>query len=127
MKHLFVPYELALLAKEKGFNELCLACYSSSGEIMQDGYYSFSKPARNEGNRPEYPTAPLYQQLVDWFREKYKIHFLIKRDGGYWIFEISSFKDEETESPFEKYEYRIHATDYHTGINKTLTEAFKLI
>ena len=30
MKHLFLPYNLALLAKEKGFDEPCFATYSTN-------------------------------------------------------------------------------------------------
>lgn len=40
MKNLFIPYELAVIAKEKGFNEDCLAAYSfTSKEIIGIGHY----------------------------------------------------------------------------------------
>jgi hypothetical protein len=80
MKHLFVPYELALLAKEKGFPQNVgsgLAAYDKT----QDGTVWLHTGGA-------YPVgllvAPLYQQLVDWFESK-KILINVERNPyGKW-------------------------------------------
>jgi hypothetical protein len=110
MKHLFIPCELSLLAKEKGFNEKCLANYSDLSYPTNDSGNDYdtclclwmdcqmphdevrvlwieNKNAdfhwheglytRGEHSRCELTGetigAPLYQQIVDWFREKHGI------------------------------------------------------
>lgn len=69
MKHLFVPYDIALMAKEKGFNEPCFGVYNSKGELYIGTEYS--SPQHHLTNAAS--QAPLNQQLVDWFREKHDI------------------------------------------------------
>lgn len=81
MKHLFVPYEIALQLKEKGFNEGCLAFYKDKSLefVCQDNdeeIFCFNKTI--DKRFPWTPishitTAPLFQQIIDWFREKYNI------------------------------------------------------
>lgn len=58
MRHLFVPYEIALQLKEKGFNEDCFGCY------YKDKTFAYHPDS------DVYVDAPLYQQVIDWFREK---------------------------------------------------------
>lgn len=88
MKNLFLPYNLALLAKEKGFDEPCLA-YFFRGYVFN----LCSNPMTNTECHKEYSTGkktmnsnpnndlqktivtPLYQQITDWFREKHGIQF----------------------------------------------------
>ncbi len=70
MKNLFIPYELALIAKEKGFNEPCIAMFLENKEL-----YSLNNPTSdfstvtNEGKKYNI-AAPLYQQLLDWFKRQ---------------------------------------------------------
>lgn len=76
MKELFVSYNVASLAKEKGFDEPCLAYYfPSKKEIrlslvtqMEEGY---SYITNSMITVKEVIATPLYQQLIDWFREKH--------------------------------------------------------
>lgn len=74
MKHLFLPYELALLARDKEFNEPCIRKY----DLFNKAFYNFTieeakdwnKGYRiNKANTHEL-SIPLYQQIIDWFREK---------------------------------------------------------
>lgn len=66
MKHLFVPYEIALLLKEKGFNEPCLTAYTPEDGLLdvfeaeEIGYMSNSQLRRGV------VAAPLYQQVEHW-------------------------------------------------------------
>lgn len=88
MKHLFVPYELALKLKEKKFNEPCISFYSKDEKLGFDGKYHSIKDGYKNSTvndiwikkyKEDYQcvTSPLYQQVVDWFREKHKIHIAV--------------------------------------------------
>lgn len=69
MKHLFLPYELALIAKEKGFDEKCLAYYvNESKEFRLNADKVFSNTSYT-GTRDFLTTAPLYQQIIDFLNE----------------------------------------------------------
>ena len=122
MKKLFAPYELAVLAKEKEFNEDCLAAYSfHSKEIIGIGVYT------NNGQL----LAPLYQQLVDWFREKHGINVEVKiysrkfdvpNNEANMKFNITVIHPIKGDCvPRGKF------IDYHQALTTALTEAFKLI
>lgn len=65
MKHLFINYELALTAKEKGFNTSCFAFK----EVTNETYHIISK-THTDYMKYGFIT---YQQLIDWFREKHNI------------------------------------------------------
>lgn len=78
MKEQFVPYEIALKLKEKGFVELCFAFYEADGEFkFNNGTLTFDgKWVSANKNNIDYCTAPLYQQVIDWFRVVHKIYIL---------------------------------------------------
>ena len=80
MKKQFVTYEIALKLKELGFNEPCFSAYTESGNLMDIGDYSNDdKIGELEGHSHYIScTAPLYQQVTDWFREKHNIHIEIE-------------------------------------------------
>ena len=81
MKDQFVTYEIALAVKELGFNEECLACYTP--HLGKGIFELISKGASNEksGFNERFIKAgaingcavPLWQQVIDWFREEHKI------------------------------------------------------
>lgn len=88
MKHLFVPYELAKQLKEKGYDEICLAIYQRGDnlyaaltperEIGKTGFGTAYNSLMNNGI-----TAPLYQQVVDWIREKGIVISVYNNASGY--------------------------------------------
>jgi len=120
MEHLFLPYELAIIAKQKGFNEPCINCYNADKTLMQDGWYSTKRPCYNDGLIEECSSAPLYQQITDWFREKHN-------------FNIAILKGEDTITGefYYCYDGGKHLTKrckgYYEALNKAIEEAFKLI
>jgi hypothetical protein len=69
MKTQFVNYEIALKLKELGFNEECFGIYGSCAEefvIVRDAN-------KLVAISPDNTLAPLHQQVIDWFKEKYDI------------------------------------------------------
>lgn len=73
MKNLFVSYELTQQLKEKGFNEESLGYYQNGNLIINDlSNYELEKYNLGIG-------APLYQQVIDWFREEKGIHLYIEQ------------------------------------------------
>jgi hypothetical protein len=81
----FVNYEIALALKELGFNESCFGYYQLAelrdykkgleiSHIMTlntlNGYRIYDDKTQT--------SAPLKQQVFRWFRDKYKIRFIIQ-------------------------------------------------
>lgn len=69
-KH-FVTYEIAKELKELDFLEDCLANYHNDGMLL----FSFS--TTHEQYYGQQCLAPLWQQVIDWFRKEYNIHVWI--------------------------------------------------
>ena len=115
MKHLFVPYELALKLKEKGFDERCFAFCDK-----EDVYFKGDVRCNLVTQIP----ALLYQQVVDWFREKHNI-----------VIELTYASNIQGESGF-KYHLRKDSNynskigvvfPYYKALTKAIEEALKLI
>ena len=79
MKHLFAPYDMALMAKENEFNECCLATF----EREEYGSEKIDPNPVTENHNPDLYEcdAPLYQQLIDWFLTKHKILIRLESNG----------------------------------------------
>lgn len=77
MKKQFVTYKIALKLKELGFNEKCDAIYNPmfliDGCWQTTNTYIKNFPKTEEG----VCAAPLWQQAIDWLREKHQIHIQI--------------------------------------------------
>lgn len=76
----FASYEIALPMSRIGFDEECIAVYSPTyGLIPQyqvgDEFDCFKNSTITADG---YFTAPLWQQVIDWFREKHKIFIEIR-------------------------------------------------
>jgi hypothetical protein len=74
MKNEFIPFQQALELKELGFDEPCF------GKIYADGgSEQLSYPYKNSDQIGKVTScsAPLYQQVFKWFREKYNLRGFI--------------------------------------------------
>ncbi len=132
MNHLFVSNQIAKQLKEKGFDEPCLAYYSGS-DLEDKTLYTHttfsigSSIHRNgiEGFDKSYTfSAPLYQQAIDWLREKHKLFIILnctntKYPNGNWECEVSRNNDRE----YGHFGFETH----HEALNKAIDEALKLI
>lgn len=121
MKDLFVPYELAVLAKEKGFKDMCFYYFNKRGELILDRTYLYEYHSIGE----YHTLAPLYQQLVDWFREEHKIQIEIlwRGDMSTFCYKLGKFKYGSHD--FSKQDWGFK--EYYKAFNEALTEGFKLI
>lgn len=83
MQKQFVTYPIALKLKELGFDEPCLGFYDTHLNLqlghkpeylinIEKGNYIFGN------DKIKILLAPLYQQVIDWFREKYNIMIHVK-------------------------------------------------
>lgn len=91
MREQFVPYEIALKLKEKGFDEPCLLQEGYIFSYFGESKYRFhsqltggpfgtdlkgKKNSDLKGELPKYKDwvlIPLWQQVIDWFRTKHNI------------------------------------------------------
>lgn len=72
MKHLFIPYELAVKLKKLGFDEDCFGGFDAYKELRFD-YVGMVKNSHFNMPPRNHVAAPLYQQVVDWLRDKHEI------------------------------------------------------
>jgi len=117
MKSEFVTYEIALKLKELGFNEECLGIYLNK----EFRFAHFSRQVSAEIGQ----SAPLWQQVIDWFREKYKISIAIDmncmEDSGF-VFYLGNMDDRTT--IFESY---VHFNTYQKAREQAILKALTLI
>lgn len=86
MEKEFIPYEQALALKELGFDEPCFATYNLNNKISRNPSHNIEdlpiegQPYywNNSKIHTSCITAPLYQQIFRWFREKYNLDSFIK-------------------------------------------------
>lgn len=73
MKELFLPYDLAKLAKDKGFNLPCFAYFwdKSWKENVSDIFH-YTVGYNNHNDLPSRVSAPLYAQVIDWLEKERK-------------------------------------------------------
>ena len=73
MQEQFVTYEIALKLKELGFDEECLKLWEHT-----EFYTVLVSPREYKKVISErFIKAPLWQQVIDWFREKHNMSILI--------------------------------------------------
>ena len=140
MKQLFVPIELARKLKEKGFDERCFAMYTNRYKFGLESPVAISqhegssiKGDRNSDFKStefEYVTAPIYQQVTDWLRDKHKIYIEMLVEGlddatpnelyyRTFIWQIGKPKPEVSDD--------IGCSDYYAILQRTIEEALERI
>lgn len=124
MKNLFVPYKIALQLKEKGFNEECIG-YWWDKNWMRDTQkevkevHHLSLPT-NHNKLPSRVSSILYQQVIDWFREKHNIMLELHWQEGTQNYSFCyGYKAGKWFFPKE-------TSNYYQSLNKAIEEALKL-
>lgn len=115
MNKLFATYEIAFELKELGFDEPCLCTYGKSDKrfmrnpgtnileepIEDDPYYWI-----NSKIHESVISAPLWQQIIDWFRETYNMDIIISSNilgYGFVIYYRYSSKNVFDNTEFQYY------------------------
>lgn len=132
MKKLFVPYEIAKKLKEKGFDENCLGYYRNDSKTIFFSEFEINNDFILKNNYRF--IAPLYQQVVDWLRDKHKLYITIYRVRSYineshcWCLDYINNEAKITKSyPIDKSMVGVKEKDYYTALTKAIEEALKLI
>jgi len=98
MEKEFIPYEQALELKELGFDEECLFAYYGKSDLsnFKESDYELCGDRHNSSLKDGRVSAPLYQQVFRWFREKKLIDLIVSsyqsRDDGdtYYYYQITN-------------------------------------
>jgi hypothetical protein len=91
MKEQFVTYEIALALKELGFDKPCFATYKKNACHSKTPFeYDIdfhTKVEMSSGVIPknsdyinDWVSAPIYQQVIDWFIEKHDINIEVRKN-----------------------------------------------
>lgn len=120
-KKLFVPYELAINLKEKGFPNSTGSCLAAWEDNPKGRWLHF-------GAHPiGLLQAPLYQQAVDWLRDKHKIiivvDFTVDNDILDFNVKVSEPNTWNVQDIFVAHNFK----DYHKALEKGIAEGLKLI
>lgn len=88
IKEQFVTYEIAVTLKKLGFDEPCLGYFNADEEFIYGINLRMIKYAHRYNKEDDSVLAPLWQQCIDWFREKYdidiEIHSKFGHGTGWW-------------------------------------------
>jgi hypothetical protein len=98
LKEQFVPYEISLKLKEKGFDWHCLAVYMN-GEFQIPRGFGMSIITKEHVDvlKGKAVLTPLWQQVIEWFLIEHNLYIYIERDGGWWIVRIKDLSREDEE------------------------------
>jgi hypothetical protein len=82
MQEQFVPYDIALKLNENGFDWHCLAVYMN-GEFQIPRGFGMAIVTKEHVDtlKGKAVLAPLWQQVIDWLREKHSIDIIIDPAG----------------------------------------------
>lgn len=121
MKQKFVPYNIGVKLREKGFNEPCFGFFNEKHEFQ--GFVDCWNYNTNSDFKM-FPTAPLYQDVVDWFREKHKIIIDVRT---MWINKAIGLSEIDSFVPHCNHDIDEEYKDYYEAFNRAIERAIELI
>ena len=129
MEKQFVTYEIALKLKELGFEEKCFGLYC--GNILLVACQA------NKHNQfyEQICLAPIWQQVIDWFREKHKYNISIHVDEDnstpsnikYWYCIDSFFEVPNNKIVREGIEEKDNFNSYEEAREQAVLKTIELI
>ena len=117
----FLKYEQALALKELGFDEPCFGLYHN------DKTFYPTQCKSHEQFHGQICSAPLYQQVFRWFREKYGLVHRIDRDGGWWICTILNLYDEKEQGTIEIHIEHCYPDSYEEAELECLKKLIEIV
>ncbi len=123
LQDLFVPYDLAVKIKQKGFNEECLKFYGDDKKLYQDDNIT------NSTVNPDYCSAPLYEQIINWLDDVHKIRVDLthSNSNGAYKYSIWKWNFDNNAGNWEKADYINSFVDKNERTTKAIESALKLI
>jgi hypothetical protein len=121
MKDLFVPYELGLKLKEKGFDAECLAYYHKDIELVM---FSEVPPFMRNNRHNSNVCAPLWQQAIDLLREEKGVLLTVDKwmnEEKNWCYAITKFNETNLA------EYKEQFDSYYSALQSGIEKALELI
>lgn len=134
MKEVLISFETAVLAKEKGFNEICHNTFMYGGSSYKTIPYYFVDSASNSEIEELSYSAPSQSILQKWLREVHGIHIMdnympnikkwdfvvykLEYKGLEWVKHYREYRKTHLNRRFDTYEQALEAG---------LQEALKLI
>ena len=129
----FIPYETGFpkLLKEKGFAETCLAYYPNTIDGL-----CFIKNKNRQGEYADvggFPqkacSAPTYNQVKDWFKDKHhiKIDVCHAESNGTYRITLWRWNFDNQIGKWERFGFISSYEDWYIAANKAIEEALKLI
>lgn len=87
MTEQFVTYDIAVKLKEIGFDQPCIAGYQCKVPTLFSEIPHTLVGNIHKNSDGRFTCAPIWQQVIDWFWDKYKFDISTKFGYG-WEFEI---------------------------------------
>ena len=122
---IFVPYAIALLAKQKGFDEPCIAKIFSEADSPEIGQIFTNAEIEKLSSNPNFVAAPTYQQLVDWLRVKHNTIVIVHPHFTHFIGTSSTEWCGVVHKPGESYTEFPVKYDYYEAFDYTLERVLK--
>lgn len=126
MKHLFVPYGIALKLKQKGYREECFGYFYQEVSQFDSWSITFPQTPFKRWYSKTLVLAPTYQQLIDWFDKK-NIYISVEPVGHsdytlkYYCYGILGVDCNQGKHEINRFQTRQEA------LTKAIEEALKLI
>lgn len=131
MKEQLITFETAKLAKEKGFNEQCIECYTDKKEL----YSNNSEKILFTNNQllVTFYSAPTQSLLQKWLREEHNL-FVAVNFGYKFEWEVRDCRPKKLGDLVGLYPWNVDAClndglcdNYEQALEEGLKEALKLI
>lgn len=118
MNKLFLDYNLSLEMKEIGFDQECFTWYWDDIGLYNGLNFG------NHNNKTNYVSAVLYQQAIDFFRDKHGICISVYPDASgnsnnYWFEIYIDF----VQSP----KYGSWQSDYYSALTQAIKESINIV
>jgi len=141
MNKQFASYEISKELKELGFNEECFNIYYKTSKNLAKINSKLHKNIYSKTKSCSGITAPLWQQVIDYLREKYGFHIYVSIIDRGWSNIINKHIEENPELKHTindfKYSFNIidnndnsyfgHYPNYEKSLEKAILKAIELI
>ncbi len=122
----FVTCSIALELKNLGYSEVCIGFYNPSYVEMK-GALLFAQTDGNFDNwnkEDHLISAPLYQQVHRWFREKHNLYYSILPDMTVIIYYLNEYQEGPNGSRFYFHKHLLKDKD-NMSINQALGKTYE--